>query len=60
MSYSEQLKEWIGEHAVQVSWGEFSGVNDLELAQLGALQALVQAAIAEKIRDIPHKEPQEN
>lgn len=39
------LAKYIQENLVQVSWGEFDGIKEPSLAQLGALQMLVQLAI---------------
>jgi hypothetical protein len=52
MSYNDELREWIAENAVNISYGEFNGIADLSMAQLGALQVLVQAAIHERIGQI--------
>lgn len=52
MDNSEILKEWIEKNVVTIAWGEYSGVKDLTIADLGALQALVKAALTEKIRQI--------
>lgn len=52
MSYNNELREWIAENAVQHCYGEFDGIAELSMAQLGALQVLVQAAIHERIGQI--------
>lgn len=52
MSYNEELREWISENAVNTSYGEFNGISELSMAQLGSLQVLVQAAIHERLGQI--------
>ena len=49
MSINTELQEWLAQNAVHCSWGEFEGIADLSIAQLGALQALVQGALMEKM-----------
>lgn len=52
MEHNENLKTWLKENAVIISHYEYSGIADLSIAELGALQALVQAALAERMREI--------
>ncbi|MBC7474569.1 MAG: hypothetical protein H7263_09785 [Candidatus Sericytochromatia bacterium] len=52
MLYNEELREWISENAVNTYHGEFNGISELSIAQLGALQVLVQAAIRERLDEI--------
>ena len=52
MSYNQELRQWIAENAVNISYGEFNGISELSMAQLGALQVLVQAAIHERLGQI--------
>ena len=61
MSYNEELRQWIAENAVQSCYGEFDGISELSMAQLGALQVLVQAAIHERLGQIhTEQKTQEN
>ncbi|AVH85324.1 hypothetical protein RsoM2USA_396 [Ralstonia phage RsoM2USA] len=48
---ASELKSWLSENAVMRSWGEYEGIADLNMAELGALRALVEAAIQEKIKN---------
>jgi hypothetical protein len=52
MEHMDELKEYIEKHVVSISWGEYGGINDLSISQLGALKALINAALAEKMRRI--------
>ena len=46
-----ELKEWLGKNAVMRSWGEYDGISDMSMSDLGALRVLVEAAIQEKIKN---------
>jgi hypothetical protein len=47
MSAVDNLKNYIEQEIVLSSWGDYIGIADLPLATLGALKALVDAAIIE-------------
>ena len=40
----EQLKKWIEENMVRVSYGNYEGLNDLDLVGLESLKAFVETA----------------
>jgi hypothetical protein len=44
-----ELAKWIQENLVVTSWGEYDGIKEPNLAQLGALQMLVQQAIQKEL-----------
>ncbi len=52
----EQLKKWIEENMVRVSYGDYEGLNDLDLAGLESLKAFVETArvmaLAEQLKEM--------
>jgi hypothetical protein len=46
----KELIEFIQKEIVAISWGDYDGIQELTVAKLGALKALVDAALAEKLK----------